>query len=141
MAEMIVAKPFSLTLDASQPPVLWPVGVHKDVPDDVANHWFVKHHLAKDGKLPEPSPAAPLTNEERASVKASLDAAEKRAADAEANARSAVEERDRVKSGMASLVADNEALRGKVASLEADLDKATKPAASKPATPAASAAK
>lgn len=132
MREMVVAKPFVLSLPGKEPQ-RFDVGVHKDVPDEVADHWFAKPHLAKDGKLPEPAPTAPLTNEERASVKASLDAAEKRAVDAELRAKTAEDQHGAIKAGMEKLVADNEALRSKVSSLEADLDKATKPATLKPA--------
>ena len=139
MPDMVVAKPFVLSLPGKEPQ-RFGVGIHKDVPEEVSGHWFAKAHLASDGKLPEPAATAPLTNEERASVKVSLDAAEKRAQDAEADAKAARDERDGIKSGMDKMVADNESLRSRVASLEADLDKATKPAtapvvASKPAAP------
>ena len=132
MPDIVLMKPCTLSLEAGKPGVFWSVGLHKDVPDEVANHWFMQDCIAKDGKLPEPAVSAPLTNEERASVKQSLDAAEKRASDAEARAKTAEDERDGIKGGMDKLVADNEALRSRCASLEADLDKATKP----PATPA-----
>ena len=131
MPEIVVAKPFTLTFGPDDVRTFAP-GIHKDVPAEVADHWYTKAHLAKDGKMPDPAVTAPLTHEERVTARASIDAAEKRAVDAEAEAKAARDERDGIKAGMETLMADNASLRSRVASLEADLDKATKPA---PAVP------
>lgn len=134
MPDIVVAKPFTLTLDKDRVVSFTP-GIHKDVDAEVADHWFTKAHLAKDGKMPEPEQTTPLTHEERIAAKASIDAAEKRAVDAETEAKAARDAHDGLKAGMEKLTADNASLRSRVASLEADLDKATKPPATTTSKP------
>lgn len=135
MPDIVVAKPFTLTLGPDDVRTFAP-GIHKDVPAEVADHWYAKAHFAKDGKLPEPASTAPLTHEERLASRASIEAAENRAVDAEADAKAARDERDGMKAGMEKLTNENAALRSRVASLEADLDKATKPPTPAPTTAA-----
>lgn len=125
MSEIVVAKPFSVTLASNDVRHFEP-GVHT-VDSEIADHWYVKGFLSPDGKLPEPVQTAPLTHEERTAMKATLDAAEGRAKAAESEAKTARDERDGFKDGMDKLVADNASLKSRAAALEADLDKATKP--------------
>lgn len=128
MAEIIVAKPFTLSLTHGDVRY-FPIGIHKDVSTDVADHWFTKEHLAKDGKVPEPDQATPLNHEEeRRAFKASLDEAANRVLNATVDAQSARDERDKLKSDFGQLVAENTDLKSRIAGLEATLDKATKPA-------------
>ena len=124
MPEIVVAKPFSITL-ASNDVRRFEPGIHT-VDPEIADHWYAKDFLSPDGKLPEPAQTAPLTHEERIAMKATLDAAEGRAKAAETEAKTARDERDGLKGAMDKLVAENASLKSRAAALEADLDKATK---------------
>lgn len=122
MPDMVVAKPFTLTVDSGkkgpdgtplQEVRSFAVGVYTNVEDAIANHWFVKPHLAVDGQLPVAEADAPLTHEERIAMKASLD-------NAEGRVQSAVSERD-------AAVGELAAAKARIAELEADLERATRP--------------
>lgn len=62
MAEIAVARPFSVLLDDGTTHSYGP-GLHRDVPDAVADHWYTKMFLAPDGKPVDTVPE--MTTDER----------------------------------------------------------------------------
>lgn len=119
MPDLTFAKPCTFTAPDGTQRVFAP-GVHHDVPDDVADHWFIKAHLAREADAPVAPATAPLTHEERAQVKAALDAAEGRARGAEA-------ERDAAMSSADALQAALDAERAAHEETRRLLDDATAP--------------
>lgn len=111
MANLHFARPCTFTSPEGETKVYQP-GLHKDVPDDVANHWFVKAHLVQDPEEAAVPEAAPLQHEERIKMKAALDAADARSAGFEA-------ERDAANERVAALESENATLRARVGDLEA----------------------
>lgn len=99
MTELHFARPCTFTTPTGEVRQ-FAVGRHGDVPDEIANHWFVKEHLVKDSDAPAAPEAAPLTHEERIKVKAAIDAAEGRAKGAEAERDAAVARADALKSDL-----------------------------------------
>lgn len=111
MQDLHFAKPCTFTDDKGETRVFAP-GRHKNVPAEIAGHWFVQAHLVKDTDEPSVPETAPLQHEERLKVKAAIDAAEGRAAGLEA-------ERDAAVAKAEALEADNATLKARVAELEA----------------------
>ena len=160
MPKMVVAKPFLLTRNNGER-VAYGFGVHDNVPSEDAEHPYAQHFLAPNGKLPDAPSSAPLTHEERLTMKASLDAADERVRAAEVESRAAreahkalVDAHEQAKTDLttardriASLELENtssmkeigeararaDAAEKRVSDLTSDLDKATKPAT--PPTP------
>lgn len=115
MPDLHFAKPCTFTApDGSTR--YFAVGRHKDVPDEIAGHWFVQPHLMKDGDEPEVPATAPLQHEERVKMKAALDAAEGRAKGAEAERDAAVSRADAAE---AALVAEQAAHAETIAQFDA----------------------
>lgn len=83
MQDLVFAKPCTYTAPNGEQRVFAP-GVHRGVPDEMASNWFIQAHLAKEGGEPAAPETAPLTHEERVTMKAALDAMEGRAKGAEA---------------------------------------------------------
>ena len=129
MPTMVVAKPFLLTRNNGER-VAYGFGVHDNVPSEDAEHPYAQHFLAPNGKLPDAPSSAPLTHEERLAMKASLDAADERVRAAEDESKAARDAHTTLKSEHEQAVSELAIARGRIASLEADLDKATKPATS-----------
>lgn len=77
MKSIYVAKPFKL-LGGDGKHTDFPVGMHK-VTDEVADHWFVKHHLGDPSNAPAEPNAVQLAEIERAH--AALEAEAKRLAE------------------------------------------------------------
>lgn len=110
MQDLHFAKPCTFTDDKGETRVFAP-GRHKNVPAEIAGHWFVQAHLVKDTDEPSVPETAPLQHEERLKVKAAIDAAEGRAAGFAA-------ERDAAVERVGVLEAENVSLKARVAELE-----------------------
>lgn len=119
MPDLHFAKPCTFTGPEGETRVFAP-GLHRGLSDDVANHWFVKAHLARDGDEAAIPATAPLQHEERAQVKAAMDAAEARARGLEA-------ERDAATSRAEGLEAELATARTRIVELEADIERLTAP--------------
>lgn len=120
MTDLTFAKPCTLTLEDGTQRVFVP-GLHRDISDDIANHWWVRAHLVKEADAPTASESAPLAHEERLKVTAAINAAESRARGAEA-------ERDAATSRADGLQHQLDAERQAHAETRALLDAATAPA-------------
>lgn len=119
MTDLTFAKPCTLTLEDGTQRVFVP-GLHRDISDDIANHWWVKAHLVQEADAPAAPESAPLINEERVKVKAAIDAADGRSRGAEAARDAAVSRAD-------SLQQQLDAERQAHAETRALLDAATAP--------------
>lgn len=113
MPDLHFAKPCTYTA-ADGSTRVFAAGRHKDVPDEVAGHWFVQAHLMKDGDEPAVPATAPLQHEERIKMKATLDAVEGRAKGAEAERDAAVSRADALQADLDAERASHEETRAKL---------------------------
>lgn len=121
MAQILVAKGFTLTLDGGERHRFEP-GVH-EVEEAIAGHWFVRAHLAGEGSQPPPEHVVEARIADSEAVTAALAEA---AAQLEV-ARTRIEDLEAQVAGMVPRT-DLEAARARIAELESMLEVATAPA-------------
>ncbi len=119
MQDLHFARPCTLTLPNGETRIFAP-GRHRDVPDEIAGHWFVQAHLTQDTATASVPETAPLQHEERIQVKAALDAAEGRAAGLSAERDAAVLRAEMFEAENGALKSQIVEMQSHVAHLEAE---------------------